>query len=941
MDYPDPDEDEFELMHAQELEMMKEMEEEEYYVPPDDVPVTKTKRSLDFQDCVEETANKRQAASEENGPNNRQLSSPKLSEQISSVESPDEFGNYLPLVDSDQITTEDLFGDINDIDFNEQIYKRPRLDVELSEDQKKDILIKKILEQRNQSNINNKNNSALKTALEFREENFKECVSKKVPKWPFIPVTDTSHQRFYFRLRSEDFLDSKVKELHFNKNYTGLLDMSFQELKEMALREVINKEELKSKDKENKENIAIEAPQQELWVERYKPKNYCQLLSDESTNRALLYWLKQWDKVVFQRDPPGRREQSGSQPSSQQKDSNKPFNQNTLWKNKNDISDLVFQLDQHGRPYFKIAMLCGPPGLGKTTLAHMLARQAGYNVVEVNASDDRSVQAFRTKLEAATQMKAVMGAEPRPNCIILDEIDGAPAPSVDFLVKFVSDKNENKGRKDSKKANKGLLKRPIICICNDVYVPALRPLRQIAYTLNVPPTSSARLGERLMEITRKEFILTDLGTMMALSDKTNNDIRSCLSFLHCLKTDEKRVTLTQVHSSNIGTKDTQQGLFSVWQTIFHYKINKMCNMPPLANKRSNSSTDSVKNFSERSLRYRVDNVRRTVQSFGDYDRLTMGVFENYLRLKSIDSSMNIIANASRWFCFQDALSTSIQSSQDYTLYPYLVYPFISWHLLFATINWPKLTYPHNSYEVNIRSQRIIQILHFTLLGMPAQVQAYQDKLKLLLDTIPYLLELIIPSIRPVSIQLYTPKEKAEVERVTNAMADYNLSYSQERTQEGSYHYKLDPDIEEVGLFGIRERSRIFSYTGKQMVSREVEAEKLRRLAAMANNAASVKTSKKDMDREDKNNHPAASNKTTKDTEPESLPSHLQKLTPKALKKPAKVKQKDFFGRVVSVTLDKETTKAKTDDIVKSDVWYHFKEGYNNAVRKSVLMSDLY
>ncbi|KAK9505100.1 hypothetical protein O3M35_009241 [Rhynocoris fuscipes] len=52
-------------------------------------------------------------------------------------------------------------------------------------------------------------------------------------------------------------------------------------------------------------------------------------------------------------------------------------------------------------------------------------------------------------------------------------------------------------------------------------------------------------------------------------------------------------------------------------------------------------------------------------------------------------------------------------------------------------------------------------------------------------------------------------------------------------------------------------------------------------------------------------------------------------------------QKDFFGRVVSASLKKETTKAKTDDIVKSDVWYHFKEGYNNAVRKNVLMSDLY
>lgn len=50
----------------------------------------------------------------------------------------------------------------------------------------------------------------------------------------------------------------------------------------------------------------------------------------------------------------------------------------------------------------------------------------GYNVVEVNASDDRSPEMFRTQLQAATQMRAVMGKDPRPNCLILDEIDGAP-----------------------------------------------------------------------------------------------------------------------------------------------------------------------------------------------------------------------------------------------------------------------------------------------------------------------------------------------------------------------------------------------------------------------------------------------------------------------------------------------------------------------------------
>jgi len=32
-----------------------------------------------------------------------------------------------------------------------------------------------------------------------------------------------------------------------------------------------------------------------------------------------------------------------------------------------------------------VALLSGPPGLGKTTLAHIVAQHAGYNVIEMNA----------------------------------------------------------------------------------------------------------------------------------------------------------------------------------------------------------------------------------------------------------------------------------------------------------------------------------------------------------------------------------------------------------------------------------------------------------------------------------------------------------------------------------------------------------------------------
>jgi Holliday junction resolvasome RuvABC ATP-dependent DNA helicase subunit len=32
---------------------------------------------------------------------------------------------------------------------------------------------------------------------------------------------------------------------------------------------------------------------------------------------------------------------------------------------------------------FQVLLLCGPPGLGKTTLAHVAAKHCGYHVMEV------------------------------------------------------------------------------------------------------------------------------------------------------------------------------------------------------------------------------------------------------------------------------------------------------------------------------------------------------------------------------------------------------------------------------------------------------------------------------------------------------------------------------------------------------------------------------
>ncbi len=78
--------------------------------------------------------------------------------------------------------------------------------------------------------------------------------------------------------------------------------------------------------------------------------------------------------------------------------------------------------------------MSGPPGFGKTTLAHVIAKQAGYNVIEINASDDRTGAVVNTKIKAALEQQAIirenagdksMSMTQKPNLIIIDEIDGA------------------------------------------------------------------------------------------------------------------------------------------------------------------------------------------------------------------------------------------------------------------------------------------------------------------------------------------------------------------------------------------------------------------------------------------------------------------------------------------------------------------------------------
>uniref|UniRef100_A0A8C2H555 Chromosome transmission fidelity protein 18 homolog n=1 Tax=Cyprinus carpio TaxID=7962 RepID=A0A8C2H555_CYPCA len=597
----------------------------------------------------------------------------------------------------------------------------------------------------------------------------------------FITVTDSMGNRVYLNKKEDEEKVSDPTMVEESQRLTELMNSGISP-------ELLAEEQTDSGvDGDSGED---EGSSSRLWVDQFSPQHYTDLLSDDFTNRCLLKWLKLWDTVVF-----GRERKPRSAPADVRTNFTNAQNQNQSqrFKTKSQMTEEILEaeLDQYKRPKFKVALLSGPPGLGKTTLAHIIAKHAGYNVVEINASDDRSAELFQKRIDTATQMKSVLGANEKPNCLIIDEIDGAPAAAINILLATLNRKDSKEGEESGvnalkkKKKKQSVLLRPIICICNDLYVPALRPLRQQAFLLAFPQTLPSRLAQRLAEITRRQGMKADTGTLMALCEKTDNDIRSCintLQFLH--RRGQKHLDQRSVNSISVGLKDQNKGLFSVWQEIFQ--------LPRLKRKRIGG--DPFGGFDEAGLKdgtQRLQHILHLVSSNGEHEKLTQGLYDNFLNMKLKDPGMLGVCSGLDWLCFTDLLNECILHGQNYSLMRYFPFLPAAFHHLYAANSVPRINYPHSHYEAFTKTQHTKNALLAMLNEIPPAVQSRISMSCLCLDILSLLLELISPKLRPVNPQLYSTREKQQLYDLIDTMINYNLTYRQDRTPEGQYTYKTE------------------------------------------------------------------------------------------------------------------------------------------------------
>ena len=108
-------------------------------------------------------------------------------------------------------------------------------------------------------------------------------------------LTMNDGERFYIRMKESQFEEDDDASEMKKSTYTGLCGQPYSVLLERAIQEQLRIQESAktSRDIVTESDSGIESSEDEssrttLWVEKFRPKSYMQLLSDDGTNRTLL-----------------------------------------------------------------------------------------------------------------------------------------------------------------------------------------------------------------------------------------------------------------------------------------------------------------------------------------------------------------------------------------------------------------------------------------------------------------------------------------------------------------------------------------------------------------------------------------------------------------------------------------------------------------------------
>lgn len=214
-----------------------------------------------------------------------------------------------------------------------------------------------------------------------------------------------------------------------------------------------------------------------MWTEKYRPKKIDEMIGNEEVRLDVIRWLRNWRKG-------------------------------------------------------QAALLVGPPGTGKTTFVHLLAKEFGFNLVELNASDTRTKAELDKRIGEVASSTSLLAEK---SIIFLDEVDGL-AGRADFgAIDFISDlikKSEN----------------PVIMAANDPESEQVKKISNFSriFRFKSPPPRELELYLRM--IIHKEGLQANKESITLIIKAANGDIRYAINSLQSDSLSSKDIEMTTAQS---------------------------------------------------------------------------------------------------------------------------------------------------------------------------------------------------------------------------------------------------------------------------------------------------------------------------------------------------------------------------------------------------------